>query len=290
MATQITKQQKMACAETLKAATLAQVPLLKSMGIREEAFSRVLVNALMREPKLALCTKDSLFKSVFDACDMGLLPDGRHGAIVSIKKNNVATADFWPMVGGLLTCVRRELSNVAIQAHNVFKGDEWEDRRGTRPELTHIVNDKVDRLDWNNMVCAYATVHFAGNDVAEFEVMYMPELERFIKNNRGPWSTHRLEMFRVRPLKRVLKRLPLSGGLMAKLNRADDDFDDQPMGEVIDGEAVDVTDRPAGRNPPPPARTRERPPPDDTDDDDDDDDLTVQDETGNAEPETGDMF
>ena len=195
---QISKQQKMIAVESLKEATARQLPLLKSMRISEEAFARVTINALMKNPQLALCTKDSLFVAVFAAVDMGLMPDGRHGVIVPVKKNNVLTADFWPMVGGLLACVRRELKNAAIQAHNVFAGDQWEDIRGTSPQLVHVVNGGVDRLSEDSLVCSYSTVHFAGNDTPEFEVMYLPELHKFKKNNRGPWSTHPLEMYRVR--------------------------------------------------------------------------------------------
>lgn len=254
--TQITRAHKEAAVKTLTAATAKQAPLLKAMRIREEEFSRVLINALMKQPQLALCTKDSLFQAVFTACDIGLMPDGRHGAIVPVRKNNVLTADFWPMVGGLLTCVRRELKSVAIQAHNVFEGDEWIDERGTSPRLFHRPNPGVDRLSEAGLVCSYATVHMAGNAVAEFEVMYRDELRKFRKNNRGPWSTHPLEMYRVRPLKRVLKRLPISGGLMAKLNRGDDDDFEVPTGDTFEGELVG-----GDPNPPPPPPRPEDPPP-----------------------------
>ena len=218
--TQITRAQKQEAVTALTAATAKQGPLLKAMRISEDAFSRVLINALMKQPQLALCTRDSLFQAVFTACDIGLMPDGRHGAIVPIKKGNVLTADFWPMVGGLLTCVRRELKSVAIQAHNVFQGDEFIDERGTSPRLFHRPSADADRLSEAGLVCSYATVHFAGNAVAEFEVMYRQELQKFKKDNRGPWSTHPLEMYRVRPLKRVLKRLPISAGSCRSLTAA----------------------------------------------------------------------
>ena len=286
---QISRAQKKDAEQTLIEATARQLPLLKAMRIREEAFSRVLVNALMRQPQLALCTKDSLFLAVFAACDMGLLPDGKHGAIVPIRKGNVLTADFWPMVGGLLTAVRAELKNVAIQAHNVFAGDQWEDIRGTSPQLVHVVNGGVDRLSEDSLVCSYSTVHFAGNDTPEFEVMYLPELHKFKKNNRGPWSTHPLEMYRVRPLKRVLKRLPVSGGLMAKLNRGDEDDFEQPAGYTFEGEAEVVDEK---VNPAPPPRQRAAPPPADPAQVDDDD-LTIDPNQGQDEDPgagAGDMF
>lgn len=285
--TQITRAQKQEAVNALTAATAKQAPLLKAMRIREEEFSRVLINALMKQPQLALCTRDSLFSAVFTACDIGLMPDGRHGAIVPVKKNNVLTADFWPMVGGLLACVRREMKSVAIQAHNVFQGDEFIDERGTSPRIFHRPNPEVDRLSEANLVCSYSTVHFAGNAVAEFEVMYRQELQKFKKNNRGPWSTHPLEMYRVRPLKRVLKRLPISGGLMAKLNRGDDDDLEVPTGDTFEGEYT--VEQPAP-NDPPPRPTGAAPPSDDGDDDSLEVHPGAMHEAEDPGPDDGDMF
>ena len=286
--TQITRAQKQEAVTALTAATAKQGPLLKAMRISEDAFSRVLINALMKQPQLALCTRDSLFQAVFTACDIGLMPDGRHGAIVPVKKNNVLTADFWPMVGGLLTCVRRELKSVAIQAHNVFEGDEFIDERGTSPRLFHRPSADADRLSEAGLVCSYATVHFAGNAVAEFEVMYRQELQKFKKNNRGPWSTHPLEMYRVRPLKRVLKRLPISAGLMSKLNRGDDDDFEVPAGDTFEGDFT--VDERVLNDPPPRQAQRAEPAPAEAPDDDD---LEVHPgamHDGDPGPGDGDMF
>lgn len=246
---QITRERKQQAIGWLTEATANQAAVLGSSGIKEEHFARMLTNALMRQPELALCTRNSLFDAVYTACDVGLVPDGRNAAIVPIRRGDKRVAELWPMVGGLATKVRQAIKSIAMQAHLVFEGDEWKDIRGTSPHLVHVINREVDRLNPANLVCAYATVHFPGNAVAEFEVMYKPELLTFVKNNKGPWSNHPLEMFRVRPFKRVLKRLPVTGGLMAQLSRFEDEPYDEQLGgddpdDFIEGTATEVHNDP----------------------------------------------
>ena len=59
--------------------------LLERMGITPEAYERVVLNALIRNPALQDCDRTSLDIAVADCIQAGLLPDGKQCAIVPFK-------------------------------------------------------------------------------------------------------------------------------------------------------------------------------------------------------------
>ena len=252
---------------TLQEATVKQESLLKVMRVNPDAFQAVLANALIKNPALAKCTKESLMESVYKACQYQLVPDGRLGAIVPLKIKGVITADFWPMIDGYLMNARKALPGTAFHADSVFQerdgeewvGDEWRDVRGSKPEIHHVVDRFIERVP-AHLVCCYATAHFADNDVPEFIVMYRNEILDMRKKNKGPWSTHFIQMAEIRPFKKLLKRMPISGSFATALGLDDSD---EPSayspGIVNDDEPIDVDPEPeAAPADDPPARPRQR--------------------------------
>lgn len=248
----------------LRASVAKQATALRAKKINPDIFEQALLNALIANPALAECNKMSLYKACADAVDFGVLPDGRHGAIVPLA----GKAEFWPMLAGLLSKVRRELPNISINAWPVFvdadgNGDEFEDHRGTEPRIVHRPDPEMVRSD-ANLYAVYAVVFHAGNSVPEFEVLYRPEIDQFRKTNKGPWTTHFVRMAVARPLKRLMNRLPLTGTTMAMLS-SDPDHDPQDGERTIQGD-YEVLNDPAGGDPDPdpapetaqPARTRGR--------------------------------
>ena len=234
--TQITVAQKTAAIATIKDAVSRRLELLKGMGISEQVFNQILLNTLVKTPNLALCTKNSLYEAIYNACEVGLVPDGKHAAIVALNIKGDLTANFWPMVDGRLLLVRRNLPSVSIQAHNVHESDQYEDLRGSAPNFFHKVMSGDNRTE-ATLVASYATAHFMDNSIPEIVIMYMEELRPFKKSNKGPWSTHPLEMYKVRALNRLIKRLPISAGLSATLAS----FDDETFNEgAIDSTATEI--------------------------------------------------
>ena len=238
MGTKVTVTERNSAITIFQDAADKQSDLLRVMGIPQEAFARLCINALMRNPDLAKCRKESLYSSVYRAIEMGMIPDGKQGAIVPLRRKGTLVAEFWPMIDGMLAKVRANIPGIAVQAHNVFDGDEWDDVRGSNPNLVHRPAPDVVR-DESTLIASYATAHMPGNPMPEIVVMYKSELDQFRKNNAGPWSGHPLEMYRIRPLKRLIKRLPISGGLaveMASLNEDlvpehSEDYEDLPPAE-----------------------------------------------------------
>ena len=225
--TQITPAQKKEAVATIKDAVHRRLETLKAIGISEQVFNQILLNTLIKTPDLARCTKHSLYEAIYTAIEVGLVPDGKHAAIVALTIKGALTANFWPMVDGRLLLVRRALPSVSIQAHNIHESDQYEDIRGSAPNFFHKVVSGDNRTE-ATLVASYATAHFADNAIPEIVVMYMEELRPFKKSNKGPWLTHPLEMYKVRALNRLIKRLPISAGLSATLSSFDDEtlYDD----------------------------------------------------------------
>ena len=260
MSQAITRQEKQAAVTLFEDAAQKQQVILKALRIPPEVFSRVLVNAMMKNPAIARCTKDSLYDATYTACQIGLMPDGRQGAIVPIKRGAQVCAEFWPMIDGLLMKVRKEIKGISLQAHTVHKGDVWNDERGSAPRLVHQINPEVPRTE-ETLICAYATAHFPDNQIPEVIVMYRDELAKFKKNNKGPWSQHSLEMYRIRPLKRLIKRLPVTGNLLFAFEDEEDNATAVSTGAPFDAsqaedaqytDAAPVDAQPAPAAPPEP--------------------------------------
>ena len=231
------------------------------------AYEMTILNALSRDPLLAKCTPGSLRLAIRQCAQFGFLPDGKAAAIVPIRNNkqNTIEAHFWLMIQGILTKIRESVPNIAIQAHAVHKradeGDVFEDLRGTKYELVHKPDPTIPR-NWDTLYAVYATAHFAGNEVPEIEVLYREEIELFRRLSRaqnGPWAKWPVQMARVRPLKRLGGRLPISAQLAQALNSDGDvDLDD---GMTLEGEfAVEVEADPGTAAKPAP-KSRPKPTP-----------------------------
>ena len=235
---QITKQQKAQVATLFAQALDKRAAQLTSLGISKEHFQQMLLNALVRNPQLATCTQASLYDAVFRCVEWGMAPDGKHGAIVPLKNK----AEFWPMIDGILLKVRQAIPNISIHSDAVFEGDDWEDIRGTKASLYHVPNPQVER-DERNLLAVYAVAHLPGNDMPEYEVMYASEAATFRKQNRGPWTTHPIQMYRGRVLKRLINRLPIGLSLMAQIHQ-DEDAMVIDESEIIEAEVVEPEPEP----------------------------------------------
>ena len=264
----VNEEKALAIKRDVHNAVLKNVDVLKATGVSAAAFERVALNALIANPQLASCTRVSLSGALSKAITTGLLPDGVSAALVPLKnrKTDKLEAHFWPMVGGKLTKARQAkgMKGISISAHSVWTADKFEDHRGSRMELIHAPAEDVEHI-WDNLRATYAICFHAGNPVPEFEVMYKREIVEFRKMSRassGPWATHWAEMAEIRPLNRLLKRLPIGADLIALLH----DEEAEEYGEVDtagpDPEPREVNERPQ-RETRPEQRNEEPPPPQD---------------------------
>ncbi|WP_244827652.1 recombinase RecT [Caballeronia sp. TF1N1] len=200
-----------------------QLALPKHVDV--ESFARIVIHAVESEPKLYDADRNSLMRACLEAAQDGLLPDGREGAIVPFRHRNSTrfVAQWQPMVWGLVKLVRQSEQLLDIVAHIVRQADafdHWVDEKGE-----HFMH-RPDYLRTNSPpVLVYAFARLA-NGGWYFEPMNWSEIERFrelskAKADDTPWSKWPDEMAKVRPLKRLCKRLPMTTHARAALARDD---------------------------------------------------------------------
>ena len=189
-----------------------------------DSFARIVMTAVQSNYQLCSADRKSLLAACLEAAQDGLLPDGREGAIVPYRlKGGPLVAQWQPMVGGLLRLVRQSGELVEIAAHIVRRSDRFDyvvDERGEHfQHHPNFMEPDTPPL----LVYAYARTKDGG---VYFEPMAWSEIEKFqamsrAKSDESPWQMWPDEMAKVRPIKRLCKRLPMSTDARAALARDD---------------------------------------------------------------------
>lgn len=186
--------------------------------VSPEKFVRVAMTALQTNPDLQRADKRTLFGSFTRAAQMGLLPDGREGAVVMFGQN----AQFMPMIGGVLKLVRNSGELASLDALAVYASDKFTYRPGMDPVPVHEPDWFGDRGD---VIGVYAVAKMK-DGAAYVEIMNKAQVEKVRAVSRagksGPWVTWWEEMARKTVLRRLAKRLPMSTDLDDAL------LDDEP--------------------------------------------------------------
>lgn len=207
--------------EVVRHELTAMTPQFKSAlpkHVDPAKFVRVLMTAVQMTPALLNADRRSLYASAMRASQMGLLPDGREGAIVTFKDQ----AQFMPMVAGIMKLVRNsgEISTWSVQA--VFENDDFEYELGDNEHITH----KPARSARGPIIGAYSIVTMKDGEKSR-EYMGIDEINAIRARSRsggsGPWATDFAEMSKKTVVRRHSKRLPMSTDLDDVL-RSDDEL------------------------------------------------------------------
>ena len=81
----MTSKGKMDVKERIEYSVSLNAALLERSGYSEEAYCRVVLNAMVATPAIAECDVASLQQALLDAMNAGLVPDGKESAIVPFK-------------------------------------------------------------------------------------------------------------------------------------------------------------------------------------------------------------
>jgi recombination protein RecT len=199
-------------APQFKAALPAHIPV--------ERFVRTTLTAVQTNPDLMEADRRTLFAAATRAAQMGLLPDGREGAIVTFG----GKCSFMPMLGGILKLVRNSGELASIDAQIVYKADKFT----YRPGLDLVPQHEPDWFgDRGEVVGVYAVAKMK-DGAAYVEVLSKKQVEQVRavsrSRNAGPWSTWWDEMARKTAIRRLAKRLPLSTDLDGVVHEDDELF------------------------------------------------------------------
>jgi recombination protein RecT len=206
-----------------------------------ERFVRCLVTAVQQNPKLLMCSRQSLFNACMKAAQDGLLPDGRYGAIVPFGdeddsgKKSSDTASWMPMVLGIRQKARNSGCLIDLYAHVVHEGDLFDVELGDNPHVKHKPSLTGGRT--RPIVAAYSIAVFPGG-YKSFEVITIDEIEdvrkKYSRSRRGPWSDPVAypEMCRKTVVRLHAKSLPMSSDLDDLIRRDDHLYDMKQDGET----------------------------------------------------------
>jgi recombination protein RecT len=213
---------------------VAQFKAALPAHVSVEKFQRVVLTAIQSNYLLMQADRVTLLRACMEAAADGLLPDGREGAIVPFRngKANRMEAQWQPMVWGLVKLVRNsgELKDLGVEiVRSSDQFERWIDENGPHFKHTPSLDAAGDPVG----VYAYARTKDGG-----VYIEYMPwrEIEKFramSKAKHGPWNDWLEEMAKVRPIKRLCKRLPMSTDTQAVIDR-DNQREMEMAGERID--------------------------------------------------------
>ena len=187
--------------------------LLARCGYSADAYCRVVLNAMVQTPQIAECNPDSLQQALLAAMNAGLVPDGKEAVIVPYhnRKAGKLEAQLIPCVKGMIKLVQQAKPGTVLRVMAVFAGDEWEYTEGLHPKLNHVPSPTASQAP-EEVIYAYATARLPGAIEPMYDVMSRGEIDRYRAYSKSPaWNTHFVEQSKNPVLRRLLKRLPMSG-------------------------------------------------------------------------------
>lgn len=183
-------------------------------GVSQEKFTQAAVAALKHHPEIfADCDRSSIYNSIVDAAKDGLLPDGRHGALVPFNTKAGRRCQFLIMPEGIID----KLAAIGITAYavSVYAGDKiriWNDDTGQ-----HVEHEPATFGSRGDRIGAFACARIRATGSTYVEAMNTEDLEaprRVTKskdkngNLVGPWVDFPDRMEQKTCLHRICKRLP----------------------------------------------------------------------------------
>lgn len=232
------------------------------MVIEPERFLRMVKNAVLKDPKIAEATTQSVYLECMKAAADGLVLDGREATLTRFVTNkrvqeNGRWVDNWqtevayiPMVAGIMKRVRNSGEITAWTVGLVYM-KEYEQGlfSYTAAPVADLRHTPIIIGDRGPVVAAYSAVRLRDGTM-HYEVMRLDELNA-IKNRTkskktinkgkdneeivitGPWATDEEEMFKKTVIRRHSKRLPVSSELLDITQRIDALYDREQEAYVV---------------------------------------------------------
>ena len=188
-----------------------------------ERFKTVALHAIVHDNALRECDPMSVIEAVREAAVLGLEPTGVLGEAWILPYRNIARLQ----VGyrGYLKLIRQSDKVPFLDAQLVYMNDHFDLDLGTSPKVEHRPllygerDPETNELlaDRGNYRGAYAWAQLEGAYHPLIEWMTIADIEQVRKaspsvraGRRSPWDDWYGEMARIRPIRRLAKRLPLS--------------------------------------------------------------------------------
>lgn len=195
-----------------------QLALVLPKHLTADRMARVAITAIMRAPKLALCTPESLLNCLMQCSQFGLEPDGRRAHLIPFENRTKGTVECTLILDwkGLAELALRSGMIAKLHADTICEKDEFEFDLGDI--LHHRINWRESRGE------PYAAYAMAVTKTGErfVAVLTRDEIEKIRDNSQGwrafksgyakqsPWQDAPSEMWKKTAFRRLSKWLPLS--------------------------------------------------------------------------------
>lgn len=220
---------------------------------REVSFAMQAINA---SSGLQNCSKESLQKAVYNIALTGLSlnPVLKYAYLIPRWSRDGSVAVLEPSYQGLIKLLTDTGSIVAIYAHVVNEGDEFDVVYGTSVEIIHRPKFKT-----TNVTHVYAVAILEGSNFKQVEVMTIDEINAIKARSESfkayeskkvkscIWVEHFSEMAKKTVIKRIFKYLPKTDkfvNVATAISLADEDYpisDSQSdyLVQLIEGSSYD---------------------------------------------------
>lgn len=162
---------------------------------------------ITRNPKIAECTAESIVGAILQSSLLGFQPIAELGQCYFVPYAGQVQLQIG--YRGWVTLGYRSDRVSLIDAHAVFKADEFEYEYGAEPKLRH-----VPRNESKEVVFAYAKVQLKGGAVL-FRVLNRSEIEDLRRRNAmqkgeptGAWKTDYPDMACAKVVKKLARYIP----------------------------------------------------------------------------------
>lgn len=191
--------------------------------IPAERFIRVAQTAIANSPSLLTLDRSSLYVSLTQSAQDGLLPDGREAAIIPFA----GKAKYMPMVAGICKKARNSGEVSVIDAQVVYEKDDydaWVDEKGPHFKHKRGYGDRGKII----LTYAYAIMKDGGVAFEEIDETQMLSIKEKSRASDSPWKgPFADEMRRKSALRRLAKyRLPSSSDLDVTLSEDNELYDE----------------------------------------------------------------
>ena len=164
----------------------------------------------------------SFLAALMNAAQLGLEPNTSLGQayLIPYKNKGVLECQFQIGYKGMIDLVYRNEMVQTIQAHCVYRNDDFEYELGLEPKLYH----KPAFQDRGELIAVYAMFRLQ-NGGCGFEVMSKADIDSYarryskgIDSSYSPWKSNYEEMTKKTVIKRVLKYAPLKTDFVRAMN------------------------------------------------------------------------
>lgn len=213
-----------------------------------ERFTRIVLTALSKDPRLQLCTPESFLGAMMQAAQLGLEPNTPlgHAYLVPYQRFNKETkkktweCQFQLGYKGIVDLVRRRNEVGQIDAQTVYSNDEFSYSLGLNPTLIH----KPALRDRGEPVFFYGVYKLKDGVGFGFCVMSMDDVQKHAQKYSqsvkqgvfSPWDSNFEAMAQKTVLKRALKYAPMSVEFQRALSM------DETIKSTISEDMFDVPD------------------------------------------------